>query len=170
MSKIAKIILPIMLTLGLVLTSCASGSEPTKAVVGQPAPNFELQSLGGQSVSLKDFKGKPVVINFWATWCGPCVYEMPFMQEIHNEWSAKGLVLLTINKGESLARVSQFMQYYNLSLSILLDTKEVVNQRYNVIGIPITFFIDKDGIIQEKVIGAFPNKAEIEKRISKIME
>ena len=170
MSKILKIILPIILTLGLVITSCASGSEPTKAVVGQPTPNFELQSLDGQSVSLKDFKGKPVVINFWASWCGPCIYEMPFFQEIHDEWSSKGLVLLAINKGEGLARVSQFMQYYNLSLSILLDTKEVVAQRYNVIGIPVTFFIDEDGIIQEKVIGAFPNKAEIEARVSKLME
>ncbi len=171
MSKLLRVTLSlIILTLGLVITSCASGSEPTEAVVGQPAPNFKLQSLDGQSVSLKDLKGKPVLINFWATRCGPCVYEMPFLQEIHDEWSSKGVVLLAINNGESLARISQFMQYYNLSLTILLDPKAEVAQKYRVLGIPMTFFIDKDGIIQEKVIGAFPNKAEIEARLNKIVE
>lgn len=171
MSKILRVILSlIILTAGLSATGCASGSEPTEAVVGQPAPNFELQSLDGQSVSLKDFKGKPVLINFWATWCGPCVYEMPFLQEIHDEWSSKGLILLAINDGESLSKVSQFMQRYNFSLPVLLDNRQAVAKKYNIVGIPTTFFIDKDGIIQEKVIGAFPNKAEIEARLSKLME
>jgi len=79
-------------------------------------------------------------------------------------------MLLTINRGESSSTVKGFMQKRNLSLPVLLDTELVVAQRYNIMGIPTTFFIDKDGIIQEKVIGAFPNKAEIEKRLSKIVK
>jgi len=167
MNKILKVILPIILTLGLVVTSC---SEPSEARVGQPAPDFQLQNLDRESVSLNDLKGKPVLLNFWATWCGPCVSEMPYLQEIYDEWSGKGLVLLAINGGESSSKVSNFLQNYNLSLPVLLDTEGIVAQRYNIMGIPTTFFIDKDGIIQEKVIGAFPNKAEIEKRLSKIVK
>ena len=170
MKKILKVILPIILTLGLVVTVCSACSEPSEARVGQPAPDFQLQNLDGQSISLNDLKGKPVLLNFWSTWCGPCVSEMPYLQEIYDEWSGKGLMLLAINGGESSSKVSKFLQDYNLSLPVLLDTEGIVAQRYNVSGIPTTFFIDKEGIIQEKVIGAFPNKAEIEKRLSKIVK
>ena len=167
MNKTLKLILPIILTLGLVITAC---SEPAEARVGQPAPNFQLQNLDGQSISLSDFKGKPVLINFWATQCGPCVYEMPYLQEIYDEWSGKGLMLLAINVGEGSSTVKEFMQNYNLSLPVLLDADGAVFRRYNVMFFPTTFFIDKDGIVQEKIIGAFPNKTEIEKRLSKIIE
>lgn len=88
---------------------------------------------------------------------------MPYLQEIHDEWSGKGLMLLTINVGEGSSTVKEFMQNYNLSLPVLLATAGAVFQRHNVIGIPTTFFIDKDSIIQEKIIGAFSSKAEIEK-------
>ena len=150
--------------------------EPTPTPEPEPepelvlAPDFQLPNLEGQTISLSDLKGKPVLLNFWATWCGPCVSEMPYLQEIYDEWSGKGLMLLTINRGESSSTVKGFMQKRNLSLPVLLDTELVVAQRYNIMGIPTTFFIDKDGIIQEKVIGAFPNKAEIEKRLSKIVK
>ena len=170
MNKILKVILPIILTLGLAITVGSCGSEPTEARVGQPAPDFQLQNLDGQSVSLNDLKGKPVLLNFWSTRCPPCVAEMPYLQEIYDEWSGKGLMLLAINGGESSSTVKGFMQNHNLSLPVLLDTELVAVQRYNIVGIPTTFFIDKDGVIQEKIIGAFPNKAEIEKRLSKIIE
>jgi peroxiredoxin len=168
MNKMLTAILVMILTSGLLITGCSAGSEPT-ATVGKAAPDFELQNLDGQSISLSDLKGKPVLINFWATWCGPCVSEMPYLQEIHDEWSGKGLVVLAINIGDSSSEAEQFLQNHNLSLPVLLDTGKVVAQRYNIRGIPTTFFIDKDGIIQEKIIGAFPNKEAIENRLSKIM-
>ncbi len=168
MNKMLTAILVMILTSGLLITGCAVGSEPT-ATVGKAAPDFELQNLDGQSISLSDLKGKPVLINFWATWCGPCVSEMPYIQEIYGEWSGKGLMVLAINMGESSSKVEQFLQDHNLSLPVLLDTKQVVARRYNIRGIPTTFFIDKDGTIQEKIIGAFTSKAPIENRLSKIM-
>ena len=168
MNKALKIILAVILTLGLVITACSAPA--TSSQVGQPAPDFQLQNLDGQSISLSDFKGKPVLINFWATWCGACVYEMPYMQEIYDEWSGQGLMLLAINVGEGSSTVKEFMQSHNLSLPVLLDADGAVFRRYNVMLFPTTFFIDKDGIVQEKIIGAFPNKAEIEKRLSKIIE
>jgi len=168
MNKMLTAIVVMILTSGLLITGCAVGSEPT-ATVGKAAPDFELQNLDGQSISLSDFKGKPVLINFWATWCRPCVFEMPYLQEIHDEWSGKGLVVLAINRGESSSKVEQFLQSNNLSLPVLLDTRAVVSQKYNIRWFPTTFFIDKDGIIQEKIIGRFTSKAPIGNRLSKIM-
>ena len=168
MNKMLTAILVTILTTGLLITGCTAGSEPT-ATVGKAAPDFELQNLDGQSISLNDLKGKPVLINFWATRCPPCVSEMPYIQEIYEEWSGKGLMVLAINIGDSSSEVEGFLQNHNLSLPVLLGTKRNVAQKYNIRWIPTTFFIDNDGIIQEKIIGAFPNKEAIENRLNKIM-
>jgi len=172
MNRILRVMLVIILlsvlTSGLVMTGCISTS--TQGVeVGNLAPDFQLQSLAGQTISLGDLQGKPVLINFWATRCPPCRGEMPYIQEIYEEWSGNGLVVLAINIGESSSSVEGFMQSNGLSFTVLLDTKQNVAQKYNIQYIPTTFFIDKDGIIQDKVIGAFQNKAQIENRLSKIM-
>ena len=179
MNKVPKAILPAILTLVLLLAGCFAspelldGESPTAPVegtqVGNLAPDFQLQNLDGQTVPLSNLRNKPVLINFWATWCSPCRSEMPYIQEIYEEWVDKELVVLAINIGESSSKAEEFMQSYNLSFTVLLDTRQDVAQRYNITGIPTTFFIDKDGIIQDKVIGAFQNKAQIENRLSKIM-
>jgi len=172
MTKMLKAML--VITLVSVLTSglMMAGCSPTSAQgveVGNLAPDFQLQNLDGQTVSLGNLQGKPVLINFWATWCPPCRSEMPYIQEIYEAWADKELVVLAINIGESSSKAEEFRQSYNLSFTVLLDTKQDVAQRYNITGIPTTFFIDKDGIIQDKVIGAFQNKTQIENRLSKIM-
>jgi len=172
MTKRVKVMLVItlvsVLTSGLVMAGCSSSS--TQGVeVGDLAPDFQLQNLDGQTISLGNLRGKPVLINFWATWCGPCRGEMPYIQEIYEEWTNKGLVVLTINMGESSSKAEEFRQSYNLSFTVLLDTKQDVAQKYNIQYIPTTFFLDKDGIIQDKVIGAFQNKTQIENKLSKIM-
>ena len=189
MNKTPKAMLLIILTLGLVITGCSAGlnqegmapapesTAPTQegpapaegSEVGKLAPDFQLENLEGQSVSLSDLRGKPVMLNFWATWCPPCRAEMPYIQQIYEEWSGKGLEVLAIDIGESPSEVKKFLQNQGLSLPVLLDTKKNVAQKYNITGIPTTFFIDSDGIIQEKVIGAFPSKGAIEKHLSKII-
>ena len=172
MTKRLKVMLVItlvsVLTPGLAMAGC-SPSSAQGVEVGNLAPDFQLQNLDGQTVSLGNLQGKPVLINFWATWCGPCRSEMSYIQEIYEEWSDKELVVLAINLGESSAKVEEFIQGHTLSFTVLLDTKQDVAQRYNITGIPTTFFIDKDGIIQDKVIGAFQNKTQIENRLSKII-
>jgi len=168
-NKILGLALIVILVLGLLMMGCSSRSEPEVAQVGGIAPDFKLQGSDGQSVSLSDFEGRPVLINFWATWCGPCAYEMPYLQEVHDGWSDKEVVLLIINIGESSSTVEKFMQEHNLSFPVLLDTKKIVAQKYNISAIPTTFFISKDGTVQEKIIGAFPNKEEIENRLAKIV-
>ena len=163
-----KVILLLMLTLGLIVTGCSTGSGQG-AQIGKQAPDFRLDGLDGQPVSLSDLRGSGVLIKFWASYCNPCRGEMPYIQEIYEAWSDKGLVVLTINIGESPSQVEKFMESQQLSLPVLLDTKQATAREYNMRGIPTTFFIDKDGIIQEKIIGAFQSKTQIEKRLSKII-
>ena len=137
--------------------------------VGNLAPDFQLPNLDQEPLSLYDLRGKPVVLNFWASWCGPCRIEMPYLQEIHEEYSEEGIVLLAINIGESPSAVEQFLQSNNYSFPVLLDTGGVVAQQYGAIYIPTTYLIDGDGIIQGKRIGPFISKGEIENELGKIM-
>ena len=172
------VLVSLLAALVLLNTQCspASTSSPKPATgdklvtgtnIGNLAPDFELQSLDGETVSLSGLRGKPVLINFWASWCGPCREEMPFLQEIleAKKWSSKGLVILTVNIAEPLITVEKFMEVNQLSLPVLLDRDRNVAQKYNIRVIPTTFFVDKSGIIRDRVIGAFPNKSAIEKRL-----
>ncbi|HIH96222.1 MAG TPA: TlpA family protein disulfide reductase [Thermoplasmata archaeon] len=177
MNKLLKVLLIItsalVLTLGFVTAGCSAPSSPPTPTqgtkVGNLAPDFQLHNLEGKPVSLSGFRGKPVMLNFWATWCHPCVFEMPYLQQVYEERSARGLVLLPINIDATSPKVSQFLQSHKLSLPVLLDTKKDVAQTYNIQYIPTTFFIDKDGIIQAMKVGAFPNKEAIESDLDKIM-
>ena len=138
--------------------------------IGKPAPEFQLQDLNGNTVSLSDFRGSPVLLNFWATWCGPCHSEMPFIQEIYEEWQDKGLIILTVNRRQTSSEVQQFIQDDNLSIIVLLDTNGYVADLYSSIEyIPATFFIDEEGITRQIEFGAFSSKAEIEDCLSKII-
>jgi len=162
-NKVLKVVLPLILTLGLLITGCSP--ESSIARVGEPAPDFELKTLDGESISLSDLKGQPVLINFWQTGCAPCVIEMPYLQEVYNEWSDQGLVLLAVNVAGNSSQVEEFAKTLNISIPVLLDTKGLVAVRYNIMYYPTTYFIDKDGVVQEKIVGAFPNKETIEKRV-----
>jgi thiol-disulfide isomerase/thioredoxin len=184
MSKIVKVILVIMLV-GFLITGCSGGSNQESMALGRitscstdsaqspqidyPAPDFQFQNPDGQPISLSDLQGKPVLINFWQVRCPPCRMEMPYLQQVYEQWSDKGLMVLAINIGESSAKVEAFMQSNDLSLPVLLDTNQDTAQGYNIQYIPSTFFIDKDGIIQEKIVGAFPSKIAIEEKLSKII-
>ena len=165
MNKVKGVLLAVLLTLVLLVIGC----RVEVVEIGDRAPNFKLQNIDKQLVSLNDFRGRPVLINFWATWCIYCLYEMPLLEQVNEEWADKGLVMLAIDKGESPARVEAFLKSRNISLLVLLDTDEEIAKKYNVTGIPTTFFIDKDGIIQDKVIGAFPNQRAIEMSLVKII-
>ena len=164
MKRILTIALVFMLSVVLILVSCSSPVPQ----VGKQAPDFQLPSLEGQSVSLSDFQGKPILLNFWATWCGPCRQEMPLLQAIFEEQSDNGLVMLAINIGEPAPAVNNFMRNGNYSFPVLLDTERDVAQDYNIRAIPTTFFIDEDGVIQEIKVGAFLNMIELRKSLSKI--
>lgn len=155
----------VLMTSVLLVVGCSSPAPQ----VGKPAPDFQLPNLEGQVVSLSDFRGKPVLVNFWATWCSPCRFEMPFIQSIFEESSDTGLVILAINIGETPSRVRDFIQSGNFSFLVLLDTNQDVALEYNIRGIPTTFFIDKEGVIQVIKVGAFSSMLEIKRSLSKII-
>lgn len=137
--------------------------------IGSLAPDFQLQDLNGETVSLSDLRGSPVILNFWATWCGACRSEMPYLQQVYDEWQGQGLVILTISLREPSTTVADFMQTNNLSFPVLLDINDDVRQMYIVSGIPTTFFIDEDGIIQAIEVYSFSSVQQIEDYLSEIM-
>jgi thiol-disulfide isomerase/thioredoxin len=136
-----------------------TGAEP---VAGQAAPDFSFEDAAGTTFSLSDFQGRVVMLNFWATWCGFCVMEMPFMQQVYDEWPDEDLVILAVDVGESAEIVATFLQDNGISLPVLLDMEGKVAVLYGVRGIPRTLFIDKDGFIRGIKVGAFSGVEEIE--------
>ena len=185
MNKRLKVILPVMLISVLLIAGCSGESEPDisglswitrystdpaqSPQIGEPAPDFEFQDSEGHTTSLSDFRGEVVLLNFWATWCGPCVYEMPFIQQAYDEWQGTRLRVLAINIGESADTATSFMEAHSLSFPVLLNPNSELVGRYNIEYIPTTFFIDEDGIIQHIEVGAFSSKEEIESILSQLM-
>lgn len=128
------------------------------------APDFTLTGLDRETYTLSDFRGSPVVLNFFATWCGPCQMEVPYLQSIYADpaWQEAGITLMAVNLREPAELVGQFMDYFGLTFPALLDTDASVSRAYNVSGIPVTFFIDENGIIRSKKTGAFTGMEELE--------
>lgn len=152
----------------LSLVVLAAGCNGQKSVLGEPAPDFQFEGPDGQILSLSDLQGGPVLLNFWATYCPPCAYEMPYLQQVWDGWQGAGLILLAINIGESPPDVENFMQSRGLSLPVLLDSEGAIAARYDVLSIPTTFFIDSEGIIQHIKVGSFQSAAEIESILSQL--
>jgi thiol-disulfide isomerase/thioredoxin len=123
----------------------AGGSSPG-ALQGQLAPDFELKSLEGQNVKLSDFRGKAVLLNFWATWCGPCKIEMPWFVELQKQYGPQGLQIVGIAMDDaSTEDIAKFAKEMGVNYPILLG-KESVGQSYGGVGVlPTTYFIDRDG-------------------------
>lgn len=117
-----------------------------------PAPNFELVNLTGEYVSLSDFLGTPVLINFWATWCPPCRNEMPLIESFAKKHDHE-LIVLAINAGEEEQVVRAFVDETGLDLIFLLDPTNTVANLYRVVGFPTSLFIDENGILQATFIG-----------------
>jgi len=137
--------------------------------VGDLSLDFQLNELDGETVSLGELRGNPVMINFWATWCPPCRNEMPYLQQVYDDWKDKGLILITIDLRESSSQVREFLQSNNLSLPTLLDTDGKVAGEYSITGIPTTLFINKYGVIRARKVGGFSSAQDIEGYLRKIM-
>lgn len=163
MSRMLRVLV-IILSLAVLVAGCGG----QKSLVGQPAPDFNFYVTEEQSISLSDLQGSPVLLNFWATWCGPCASEMPYLQQVYGDWQERGLVLLAINIGESYPEVEDFVQSRGLSLPVLLDSEGIVASQYGVGPIPTTFFIDSQGIVQHVQVGAFQSAADIESILSQL--
>lgn len=123
-----------------------------RAEVGAPAPNFTLETLEGEQVSLAAFAGRPVIINFWTTWCPECKDEMPALEAFHRRWGDE-IVLLGVNMRETPGLVRPFVAEHQATYPILLDRFERVSRLYRVTGVPETWLIDRNGIAVARYIG-----------------
>lgn len=127
--------------------------------VGRLAPDFTLVDLEGNQVTLSDFRGKTVFLNFWATWCPPCRAEMPEMEAVYQEYKDKGVVVIGVDIKEAEEEVRQYVQQGGYSWTFVLDTTGEVTANYRIAAIPTSFFIDREGIIQAVNIGAMTKRA-----------
>ena len=156
----------------LISTSNHNGIPAIDTILpGSTAPDFKLlDAVTKQPVTLQQFNGKPVILNFWATWCGPCKVEMPHLQDAHNTYSKYDLTILAINYGEDTTTVLSFASALGLTFRTLLDETGTVQTQYQVRGYPTTIFVNTDGTISHTHIGMLnPNmlSQQIDKLISK---
>ena len=126
--------------------------EPTELPAGDPAPLFTLTGLDGKMYSLRAYRGKHVLLNFWASWCVPCRVEMPLLEQ--NLRQNKNVVVLAVNNGENTAVVRQFVEQLGLTFPVLLDRDAVVVRAYGITALPTSYFIDPSGVIALRVLGA----------------
>jgi peroxiredoxin len=138
-------------------------------VRGIPAPDFELASLDGRKVKLSDYRGKAVLLNFWATWCSPCKVEMPWFVDLQKKYGNDGLVVLGVAMDDSdNSKIAQFASEMGVNYPVLLGTDKVSEQYGNVQFLPTTFYIDREGRIIGKGTGLL-GRGEIEENIQKAL-
>lgn len=138
----------------LLLAACSGGPPPSSVAVGTPAPDFTLVNMQGERVSLSDYLGQVVVINFWATWCPPCREEKPTMEGLYQQFKDDGLVFLAVNvEADGHQVVSQYLLRQSYTFPILLDGKAEVQGLYGVFRYPESYIIDRDGTVVEHIIG-----------------
>jgi cytochrome c biogenesis protein CcmG, thiol:disulfide interchange protein DsbE len=140
-----------MAALLLGLSACYSGPQP--AGIGKTAPEFTVKD-SDHSVSLADYKGKVVLLNFWATWCPPCVQEMPSLVQLQQRWKDKGVVVLAVSLDVDDGGYHKFLRDHNISLVTVRDGDKRTSDMYGTFKYPESYIIDREGKIRRKFIGA----------------
>jgi thiol-disulfide isomerase/thioredoxin len=160
---------PFLLALvsSLLVAAAAVHAEPVPATV---APAWKLKDVNGKSVSFEQFKGKVVVIDFWATWCGPCRMEIPGYVELQKKYAKDGLVVIGVSIDEGGPKdVKSFIEKYGVDYRIVMGNEAVAKAFGGVEIIPTTFIIDRSGKIRDRKVGAEPTE-EFEKRLLAILK
>jgi len=151
----------LLVVCGLTCIHCGRrAGQEGELEIGGSAPTFELSDLRGQTVSLAQFKGKVVILDFWATWCGPCRMSMPVLEKLQKEYP-NDLKLLAINLEEPLDLVRDFVARQNINTTVLLDSEGAVGRIYGSESIPMQVLIDKKGIIRDIKVGFSPRLGDI---------
>lgn len=139
-------------------------------VVGAPAEDFRLVDLEGKQQSLSQYRGKVVLVNFWATWCKPCTTEMPAMQATYDRLRDKGFVVLAINELEDDAKVREHIKQHGHTFPVLMDRENKVANQFGVFGLPVSVFIDEKGVVQEYIKGGLLTEQLILDVVAKIQK
>ena len=163
--SVRRVFSPVLLTI-LLLAGCYSGTRPPR--IGEAAPDFTVQD-GSKSVSLHDFHGKVVVLNFWATWCPPCVEEMPSLVNLQSELKGKNVTVLAVSLDVDEGAFDKFIKDHKVDLLAVRDPDQKSNALYGTFKFPETYIIDRDGKVRRKFIGAVDwNQPEIVSYLGKL--
>jgi len=136
-----------------IVNCLAAGKTPLK--IGDAPPRIALPDLKGSMVRLPDdFRGKVVILHFWAGGCSSCKEEMPAMETLYRKYGRKGLVILAVNVGQRRDMVKKLVQGIGISYPVLLDTDKEMASKYDVVGLPRTYLVDRNGVIRYKILGA----------------
>lgn len=164
-----RVVVLVILLAALIFAVYSSFNKDQATIsAGDVAPNFSLQQLDGSQVKLSDLRGKAVVLNFWGSWCVPCKTEMPELEKQSKRGKDKGIVFTGVNIGESPITVKQFIDQVGVTFPIWLDQEREITRLYKIGPIPTTYFIDKNGVVRDVVIGQM-TEAIIEEKVAKIL-
>jgi peroxiredoxin len=133
------------------------------------APDFTLETLDGQAITRSDLQGQVVLINFWASWCLPCREEMPAIQQVYEQYRDQGFVVLAVNLQEEDAHVAAFVDQLELTFPVLMDRDGNVFDRYRIMALPSTFFLDRAGVIQSVAVGGPLSQAFIQSEVAALL-
>jgi len=147
--------------MSVALSSIALGCRPSSSqapVTGELAPDFVLPRLDGTVQKLSNYRGRVVMVNLWATWCPPCIEELPLLDEIVADYGPRGVVVLGVAADERKDAVEKFVEAHGPAFEVLLDPGGVVGTQYGITGYPETFLVDREGRLQAKYIGPLPSE------------
>ncbi|HUI90271.1 MAG TPA: TlpA disulfide reductase family protein [Anaerolineales bacterium] len=153
-------------------TNSATAGQIPAPQRGFLAPEFKLETSQGQSIALTDYRGKAVLVNLWATWCPPCRAEMPTIEKVYQEFQNQGLVVLGVNSTiqDDPAAIAPFVKQYDLTFPILLDVNGEASDLYEIRSLPTSFFIGRDGIIKEVVVGGPMSEGLLQAKVEEILK
>ena len=167
----AKAPVSFLLTLALALVASAgivSVAQARPPQIGEPAEDFSLQDTTGKEIQLSALRGRPVLLTFWATWCEPCKVEMPEIQKAYDRYKQDGFVVLAVNFGERAKKAKAYADEHDMSFPVLVDRRANVASQYTVVSLPVSFFIDPEGMIRERVFGGTLTVERIESILEKV--
>jgi peroxiredoxin len=150
----------------------ANGISPLNSdnIIKSKAPDFTLKDLNGKTVSLAAFKGKVVLLNFWATWCPPCRAEMPALNKLHHMLKPRGLEVIAVSTDRSINDIKDFLESHKVDFTVLFDADRNAAKQYRVFSMPTTFLISRSGIIVEKFYGEYDwTEPETKGKIEKLL-
>ena len=146
--------------LGLVFSAFAATSLASSGLTGSSAPDFALKSSSGENLRLSEFRGDVVMVNFWATWCGPCRQEMPLLDELYSRYGRVGFSLLGVNIDDNELKAMEMVSDLGVTFPVLFDSSKTVSELYEVNAMPVTVLIDREGTVRYVHLGYKPGYEE----------